>query len=128
MKFTLIHGMPIFFLHHLREVIDRAMAHHAVELNRVRLGDLRIAHVAAQGRGEVDAAFAQQRVNFPRVTADVVFAENIHVELRLVGLVVQADDVFEHAVVGEVMAGGLTPFWNRLAKAKATKRWPDNFG
>jgi hypothetical protein len=27
-----------------------------------------------------------------------------------------------------VMAGGLTPFWNRLAKAKATKRWPDNFG
>ena len=28
-------------------------------------------------------------------------------ELGLVGRVVQADDVFEHAVVGDVMAGGL---------------------
>ena len=59
----------------------------------------------------MDAALAQQRVNFPSVAADVVFPEDVHVELGHVRLVVQADDVFEHAVVGDVVAGGLAhPF------------------
>ena len=36
-----------------------------------------------------------------------VFAEDVHVELCHVGRVIQADDVLEHAVVGDVMSGGL---------------------
>ena len=94
-------------LHHLGHVIDRAVAHDDVEVGRVALADLFVADVARERRGDVDAALLEELVDLPGVAADVVFAEDVDAELRLVGLVEQADHVFEHAVVGDMVTGGL---------------------
>ena len=52
--------------------------------------------------------FFRSAVDLPGVAADVVLAEDVDGELgSSSGCVVQADHVLEHAVVGDVVAGGL---------------------
>jgi len=94
-------------LHHLGHVIDRAVAHDDVEVGGVALADLLVADVARERRGDVDAALLEELVDLPGVATDIVFAEDVDAELRLVGLVEQTDHVLKHAVVGDMVAGGL---------------------
>src|SRR5208282_6323380 len=102
---------PEFLLHHLGHVIDRAMAHDRVELHDVRPAYLVVTYIAAQRSDDLDAAFLEQRVDFPGIAADVVLAQDIDCKLGVVGRVIASNHVFEHAVVGDVVAGGLAdPF------------------
>ena len=56
---------------------------------------------------QVDAAALEELFQHEGVAADVVLAEHGHVELALGRRVVQADDVLEQAVVGDVVPGRL---------------------
>ena len=100
-------GDAELLFHHLRHVVDGAVAHDQVQVGGVRVGKLIIAGVAAEGGDQGDAAVLEEALDLEGVAADVVFPQQVDLEFAFPHRVVQAHDVLEDAVVGDVVAGRL---------------------
>ena len=94
-------------LHHFRHIVDRAVAHDGVEIRCVGVGELVVCGIAAEGGDNGDAAVIHDAVDFKRVPADVVLAEQVDLVLAFFDVVIEANHVRENTVVGYVVARGL---------------------
>ncbi len=70
-------------------------------------GKLVVGRVAGEGRDAGDAAFLEDPVDLEAVAADVVLAQQVDLVFAGLGRIVFADDMAEHLVVGDMMAGRL---------------------
>ena len=96
------HAEPL--LDHVGHVIDRAVAHHAIQVGHVGVLELLHRRVAAERGHQIDPAPLEQVLEHEGVAADVVLAQQADVELARRRRIVQPDHVLEQAVVGDMMA------------------------
>ena len=78
-------GDAVLRLQHVGHVVDRAVAHDAVQVGLVGRGELVVGRVAGKGGDIGDPALLEDPVDLEAVAADVVLAQQV--DLELVGLV-----------------------------------------
>ena len=98
---------PVLGLHHFRHIVDGPVAHDGVEIRGMGVGKLVVRGIAAEGGDNGDAAVIQDAVDFKGIAAYVVFAEQVDLVFAFFDVVIEAHDVRENAVVGNVVPRGL---------------------
>ena len=81
----------------------------------MRVGKIVVAGVAAEAGHQGDADVLKEALDLEGVAADVIFPQQVDLELAFLDGVVQPHHVGEDAVVGDVVAGGLTHAFVALA-------------
>ena len=100
-------GDAVLRFDHLGHVVDRAVAHHAVQIGGVGILELADRRVPAETCNQRDAAPLQQLLDHEGVAADVVLTQHVDAELfRRLG-VVAADNMFQQPIVRDMVPGRL---------------------
>ena len=94
-------------LHHVRHIVDGAVAHNRIEVRGMGGDKLVIGGVSGKGRDAGDPAFLEDPVNLETVATDVILTQQVDLILARFHLVILTDKMAKNLIVGNVMPGRL---------------------